>query len=367
MGLEESSQREWKRRLVQDALQRIAGIAGVEVDQPITVGGDLGYRNKVELVLGRDADARPVIGFHEAGGLSGVVDVTDCAVQHDSANRVLLATRRILLEEPNLWPASTYRREDPFRLVIRRSWSTGALLVAVRETRAEFPAISEFTRRLTVACPELRSVARLRARPGRRGGTRVEAIHGPDWIEERVGELTFRLPASSFLQVNTEVGSALVHLVTSVAAPGEGVPVLDLYGGVGSIGLHLARRGARVTVCEADRTAVVCGRQAIRAHRLTGVRFYHGDVRGFLEAEEPPAGAGEIIVANPPRDGLGRGVSQAILARRPARVILVSCDPPTMARDLRALTGGDMRLNRVSPLDMFPQTSHVETVAVLDR
>jgi len=365
MVLEEGAQREWKRELVRDALQRIGKISEIEVEPVAGVGSSLGYRNKTEMLLGLDPDGRPAIGYHGTGGKSGAVDVAACAVQRDSANVALAAARRILLDSRSPWLKTVFRVEEPFRLVIRSSSKDGAVLVAVRETRRRFPSLRAFARRLTRDCAAVRGVVRLMARPGRRGGTRVEAIHGPDWVEERIGELTLRLPASSFLQVNTEVATALVRLVTEIAAPDGSTQAMDLYGGVGTIGLHLALRGAAVTVCEADRAAVACGLSTSQAQGLDRVRFVHSDVRSFLESGAGPGAPDELIVANPPRGGFGRGVAEAILCRRPGKLILVSCDPPTLARDLRVLVQGGLRVTRVSPLDMFPQTSHVETVAVL--
>ena len=366
MPLDEGVQRDWKRRQVQDALQRIGGLAGAEVEPVRTRGPVLGYRNKVELALGRSLAGEPVLGFHGGGSSSGVVDVACCPLQHDGANFVLDAARRLLLDPQRAWSAA-FEKEGCFRLVLRRSWLTGEILVALRETRSKFPGLDEFASELAQACPEVQGVVRIVAREGRRGGARVERVLGRDWIDERVGELTFRLPALSFLQVSTVMAAELVQLVAECAAPTQETEVLDLYGGVGSIGLHLALRGARVTVCEADRTAVGCGRRTARKAELSRASFVTGDVGDFLKSAAPARRGPETIVANPPRDGLGRGVAKAILQRRPKEVILVSCDPPTLARDLGRLVQGGLAPVRVSPLDMFPQTSHIETVVHLRR
>ena len=112
---------------------------------------------------------------------------------------------------------------------------------------------------------------------------------------------------------------------------------------------------------------MVCGRAAVRHFRLAQAEFVQADVGAFLASESSKGASGELILANPPRGGLDRGVPQAIVARRPARVILVSCDPPTLGRDLKLLVEGGLRLRRVTPLDMFPQTSHIETMLLLEN
>jgi len=366
MPLEEELQRDWKRRQVQDALERIGGLSGAEVEPVLAKGPGIGYRNKVELALGRGAAGEPVLGFHGSSPDGGIVDVACCPVQHDGANFVLEAARRLLLDPEGPWKTA-FTAKDVFRLVLRRSWLTGEILVGLREAGARFPDVETFAQQLAEACPEVQGVVRIVARPGRRGGARVERVLGRDWIDERVGELTFRLPALSFLQVSTVMAAELVRVVSECACPAEGTEALDLYGGVGSIGLHLALRGARVTVCEADRMAVACGRRTSRREGLSLATFVTGDVLDFLASAAPPWRGPETVVANPPRDGLGRGVVEAILARKPEQVVLVSCDPPTLARDLGRLVRGGLEVARVRPLDMFPQTSHIETVVHLKR
>lgn len=366
MALGEREQSEFKRRLVTEALRRIGGLEGVEVEPLRSAAATLGYRSKVEFTLGQDGAGERVVGLHSSGSPRELVDVTRCAVQHEAANSVLDSARRLLLDRRGPWAAAFEACGfEPFRLVLRRSSLTGEILVALRETTAPFPDAASLARRLMAAHPEVVGVVRLAARRGRRGGTRTLAVAGRRSLDERVGGITFRLPAASFLQVHPEMGSLLVDLVLESAGPVGGAEVLDLYAGVGAFGLELARRGARVTLCEADRAAIVAGRQAARRHELGGVGFAQGDVGALLESRRAGGLGADLIVANPPRTGLGRGVVAAILAQRPRRVVLVSCDPATLARDAHGLVAGGLHIERVVPLDMFPQTAHVETVMCL--
>jgi 23S rRNA (uracil-5-)-methyltransferase RumA len=367
MVLSESDQREWKRRILADALARLGGFGDPVLDPVAVVSEELGYRNKVEFSLGRDADGKRVVGLHPSAGGSALVDVPACPLQHSAANAVLGSARQFLLD-PDRAAAIRWPGRDEARLVVRRSGGTGQLLVGLRSTTEPFPLAAELAEHLASRHPNLRGVVRITARSRRRGGSRVETLWGHPHIIERVGGQKFRLPAATFLQVNSAASEELVRRVTQAAQPLQRRSVLDLYGGVGAYGFAMSRAGAgSVLVCDADRDAIECGRRAARDSKTGGIRFVHADAAGFLR-EKVAHGAGfDVVVANPPRTGLGRGSVGSILGVRPSRVVVVSCDPATLARDLRALVEGGCSLQKVTPLDMFPQTAHIEAIALLAR
>jgi 23S rRNA (uracil1939-C5)-methyltransferase len=140
--------------------------------------------------------------------------------------------------------------------------------------------------------------------------------------------------------------------------------LLELYGGIGAVSLALARRGAAATVVDADAAAIACGAQAAREAGLPSVEFARADVSAFLGGSRG-APRPDLVVADPPRTGLGKGVALQIAALRPPRIALVSCDPATLARDLAVLSASGYAVLRVTPFDLFPQTAHVEAVAWL--
>ncbi len=296
-------------------------------------------------------------------GRRAVVDLSECPLQSAAANALLATIRDFVGAHPD-----TGRRiveQGPFRILIRES-STGERLVGLWGAEHRFPSARELASALAAADVRADSVVLLHAKPGRRGGVRVEPLHGTSSITERVGEFSFRLPAASFMQVNPEGAAALVRLVREMAGDVAGRRVLDLFGGVGAFGLQLARAGARwVVVCDADRDAVAAGRRSAREAGLTNTRFVHDTVPAYLRSQRGKGA--DVVVANPPRTGFGRGVADAILRLEPRKVILVSCDPPTLARDLKPFLSAGYRLERVAPVDLFPQTHHVEAVVLLTR
>jgi 23S rRNA (uracil1939-C5)-methyltransferase len=176
--------------------------------------------------------------------------------------------------------------------------------------------------------------------------------------------VAFEVPAGSFVQVNPGAAEVLLDQVRAACGPVAGRRVLELYGGMGVFGLALAREGARVTVCEADPQAIDAGRRAAWAAGLRA-SFVQGDVaRELVRARGRPW---DLVLADPPRTGLAPGVAGAIAVLAPARIVLVSCDPATLARDLASLHGNGYAVERVVPVDLFPQTPHVETVTTLGR
>jgi 23S rRNA (uracil1939-C5)-methyltransferase len=365
MVLGEGDQATWKRRTLLDALERVGRLCEPPVEPLIAPGGPTGYRNKVEFGLGQDRSGRPAVGLHSAVQPGRLVDLDCCLLQHEAANEVLRTARRVLLDPP---PAPGERGDGPdrFRLVLRRSWSSGRIVVVLRESARPFPRSEALVRAITASHTEVSGVVRVRARPGRRGGALSTTLFGVPWLEERLGKHEFRLPPSTFLQVNGVAAAELVRLVIEAGRPHAGDRVLDLYGGVGVYGLALLAQGAgAVEVCDADGAAVACGRAAARKAGRRGIRFHQADAGTFLAGLPRGQGGFDLLVANPPRTGLGPGVAKRILDLRPARIVMVSCDPATLARDLRDLVGGGYGLQRVTPLDMFPQTAHVEAVATL--
>ncbi|HXV76694.1 MAG TPA: hypothetical protein VD788_10275, partial [Candidatus Polarisedimenticolaceae bacterium] len=252
------------------------------------------------------------------------------------------------------------------RIVVRTAEFSGEVGVGLY-ARAGVSGLDRLAARLMERVPELAGVVRLHSPHGRRGGTRAEVMAGRGWIVEQVAGFRLELPATSFLQVSRAAAEALVERVAETAPALDGCHVLDLYGGVGLHALTAVRGGAAsATVCEADVEAVRCGRETAARSRSSGVRYVHADVGRFLARPAARAAAPHWVIANPPRSGLGTGVARAIRALGACRLSLVSCDPATLARDLALLVeGGRYGIERIVPLDPFPQTAHVEVVATL--
>lgn len=362
MPFPEDLQRSLKVGLLRDALQRIGRLTIPELEPVRSPAAPLGYRNRVEFGVRGGGDRAATVGLHGAGGHE-LVDVERCLLQDDAANAVLSSAREFL--------SARRVREGPafgLRLGIRRASGSGQLLVSLRAPGArrfrDAPALARF---LSERHDELVGVVELSAPRGGRGGLRTRVLAGRDWLEERSGALRIELPAGSFAQVSTDGADELVRLVGEMSLPRPLGCVVDLYGGLGLFGMQLARDGAeRVTVCDADADAIDAGRRIASAEGFAQVRHVHADAAAFVARKE--LGRPDVVVANPPRGGLAREVVRVLGELAPRLVILVSCDAATLARDLARLVGdGRYRIDRIVPVDLFPQTAHLEAVVRLTR
>jgi 23S rRNA (uracil1939-C5)-methyltransferase len=185
---------------------------------------------------------------------------------------------------------------------------------------------------------------------------------GSSHIRETVGGLSLRISPGSFFQVNTVQAEKLIDIVRDYLRPAEDSVLLDAYCGVGTFGLALAPQVAEVIGIEESSSAIADAR--INAEGLDQVSFFEGRVEQVLPDLEAPL---DLVILDPPRSGCRPDVLRALLERSPLRIAYVSCDPATLARDLRVLIDGGYELQEVQPVDMFPQTAHIEAVALLTR
>lgn len=362
MPLREDEQRSWKRRIVRDALVRIGRIPEPPVDEVRAPVPEVRYRNRVEFSVGPDRSGSRVLGLHPSGNPDEWVDVAACLLQSVEADAVLGTIREFILRgagaEDPVWDPT----DEPVRITIRWSRPTERIGVVLRPPADLPPSARELGRRLLDVHPTVQSVIWVSGTPGRRGAARSSLIAGEDRIEDVVGGVRVPVPPHAFTQVS-ETGSAeLIDLVVEDA--GSPTTVIELFGGMGAFAFPLAEGGAEVVVVEADRSAVEAGRRAAELCGLADrVTFRRERVERFIRALVPSARRPDVIVADPPRAGLGVDLARKMAALGIDRVVLVSCDPGTLARDARVFVEDGYRLDRVVPVDLFPQTPHVETVA----
>ena len=328
------AQRAAKAAIVREQLARLGGIRDVDV-RPVRAAPDAwGYRARITLV----ADGRR-LGFHRARS-HRLVEVDDCAI----ADPVLSAH----LETARTW-ASTLRGA-PTRVTLARA-PDGVVLVAALPAKPVPPDVSA-TERLLAASAAVRGAILVGA------GTRI-VVGDPGLRVPVEPDLALEVPADAFTQVHAAANLLLVAAVLEASQLGPGSRILDLYCGAGNFALPLARRGASVTGIERSAIAVDAARANAARLGLTA-RFHCAAVEDML-GRLPPQPV-DLVVLDPPRSG-APGVARVLAGRRPPRVVYVSCDPATLARDARALTATGYRLAHVQPVDLFPQTYHVETVA----
>ncbi len=362
------AQLEHKRAVVVDALRRIARMPETPVAPTLASPKEWGYRNKVQVPFGSNAGSL-IAGFYESGS-HRIVDLAECAVQPPVAVRLTLKVKQ-LAAACRLAPYDEKSGRGWLRHLLVRTNSAGKALATIVSRTPEFPRRTEFLGELRASFPELIGLWH-NVQP-----EKTSVILGPGWrriwgaptIEETLGPFRFLCSPSSFLQVNTPACEVLYNAVSEALREGgrQWSCIVDVYSGVGTISLWIARHARGVIGIEESRPAV---QDAIANAKLNGVRnvrFHAGRAEALLprilkDAPDPCA-----VVADPPRRGLAVPVLRHLTSRRISRLVYVSCDPATFARDAGYLAKSGFALKRVSPVDLFPQTSHVELVGLFDR
>jgi 23S rRNA (uracil1939-C5)-methyltransferase len=322
------TQLQYKRSIVRAQLQRIAGLRDATVLPTLGMSDPWHYRNHVQFSVSRAGK----LGFMAAGSRK-VVPIERCLLMPP------------LLEE--VFDSLDIELSGLQRLSLRAGINTGEQMI-IFEMESDQPPELEVG--LPISCALLLS-----------DGTAVTLVGSP-YIHELVAGRTYRISAASFFQVNTPQTEKLVSLVSTYLSPGPDSIVLDAYCGVGTFALDLAAKAKQVIGIENNNAAIVDARA--NAAEMDNVVFVHGPVEEIIPTLDV---TGPLVVIDPPRTGLDKTALSALVNLAPERIVYVSCDPATLARDVKRLLASGYSLREVQPLDMFPQTYHIECVALLEH
>jgi 23S rRNA (uracil1939-C5)-methyltransferase len=356
----------FKEKQVRDCLERLGGQADFELRPIVGAPEIFGYRNKMEFtVAGGAGDAR--IGLHAAERYDVVLDIERCLLQSESMNALLAEVR----DQARVRRLSVYDQaseEGLLRFVtLREGRHTGEVMVNVVAAAPDVEALAPVAEALRTRVPATTSV--ILNVNGKKAsvavGTEEHVLHGRDHITERLEGVTFQVSANSFFQTNTRQAGRLFEIVAEGADLSGDETLLDLYSGTGAISLLLARRCRHVYGVELAAAAVADAVRNAAANGITNCTFLSGEVRYALPALLADGVRADVVVADPPRAGFHPKALKALGLLAPARVVYVSCNPSTLARDVGDLAPHGYRLEWVQPVDMFPHTPHIEAVARL--
>ncbi len=407
-------QLEIKHAQVDDALRRIGRLDGFELEQIVPALEQWRYRNKLEYSFGGGrgghgtsgaaGEGGLVCGFHAPAGGNSVVAIEDCLLASERGNlarEVALAWCRA--QGLGAWerdrgsagrgsrdphdPHDVHANVDADReraarvgaapdgrarlrnLVVREGRRTGKLQIRIVTTDGELEA-GALAQALSEALGEsLAGVlwTRSRSLAETTAGGDTELVWGEAELPERLGELDLRISPEAFFQTNTEMAELLYGVVVEYAALEGWERVYDLYSGIGTIALTLAPRAGELWGIELVEEAVADAIAAARRNEIGGVQFFAGDTRLALGELVERAGRPDVVVVDPPRAGLSQKVVRRIIEASPKRIVYVSCNPTTLAPNAAQLVEAGWVLKKVRPVDMFPQTHHIECVALLER
>jgi 23S rRNA (uracil1939-C5)-methyltransferase len=356
-----------KEQWVRDSLQRLAGLADLPLEPILPAASQFGYRNKMEYSFAQ-GDEAPVLGLHKAGRWDEVLPISECLLTSELGNAIRNRIAAWAREEK--LPAYDQSTHEGYlrHLVVREGRNTGQALVQLVTAEGErfdrerlIEVLAEFPQVRSIHWSVNTGVAEVTNLPS-------ELLYGEDAIEEEIDGLRFRVRPNAFLQTNTEMATELYRVAREFAGLVGGETVYDLYCGIGTIGLALAAQAMTVWGIEISEESVACAIENQELNAIGNAAFFAGNVGEVLQELRDRAGAPDVVVVDPPRAGLAGKALKRLGELEAPRVVYVSCNPTTLAGDLKRL-GEDYgyRLVRAKPVDMFPHTPHVECVALLER
>jgi 23S rRNA (uracil1939-C5)-methyltransferase len=367
IGMRYAEQVKWKHEQVRAELAAYPTLQKVTVHPVLSPNQRMHYRTTAKLAVA-GTHAEPYIGIYRRAS-HDVVDLEECPLHHALVNRVIKAASEGIskLKVP-IWQEKN--KSGILRyLVVRVSASSGAAMVTFVTYRRAFNEIHHLARYVQERIPQVAVVCQ-NVNPSEGNvifGAHDHFLTKQQTVQDRIGEVEMLISPRSLLQVHNEAAALLYNAVLERAGLDGRQIVLDLYCGIGGIALTLAPHAKRVLGVEVNPDAVSDARRNAKLNHRRNCRFEAGDVRELLADLAEEGERFDLVVLNPPRKGCEREVLQQVAGLAPQRIVYVSCSPQTLARDLDILSGLGYDCRELQPVDMFPQTPHVENVALLER
>jgi 23S rRNA (uracil1939-C5)-methyltransferase len=351
-----------KAEQVDDALRRIGRLDGYELEPIVPAVEQWRYRNKLEYSFGTGPEGELVCGFHAPGSWETILHLDDCLLASERGNELRRAVLAWCRTEG--FDAYDRRAQSGFlrNLVVREGRRTGQFQVRLVTSEGDLDtdSLRAAIQVHSLLWTQVPGVAEVSSGP-------TEIVDGAPTFDEELGDLSVRISPEAFFQTNTEMAEQLYGVAAGYAALQGWERVYDLFCGIGTIGLSLAPRAGELFGLEIVEEAVADAIANARLNQISNAQFFAGDVRTSMRELVERAGRPDVVVVDPPRAGLSQKVVRRIIESAPRRIVYVSCNPTTLAPNAAQLVEAGYALRRVRPVDMFPQTPHIECVALLER
>ena len=359
----------FKKKQVIACLERIGGLEDVEIKEVIGSVELFQYRNKMEFSFNTCEEEGFALGMHRRGRFDEVFDLQTCYLQIPKANEIVTWIREYVkqtgLEVYNVINHTGYMRF----LVIRVGKRTGQIMVNIVTNYGEFPNRRNFVMSLKEAFPEVATI--VHNQNGQKSNIAVgeieDVLYGTGHIEERLFDYRFRIRANSFFQTNPIQTESLFRAAFDMLNPQPTDRLLDLYCGTGSIGILVSNYVREVVGVELVADAIAMARENAKLNQVENITFFEGDVRSYLKQRDQSLDAFNVIVLDPPRAGLHPKALKRVIELGADKVLYISCNPATFARDAAQFVEVGYKLPCVQPVDMFPHTMHIEVVGLFSR
>ena len=357
-----------KQQRVADALERIGGFHSLPVEPILGAENRQGYRNKALLPLGRDRDGRLVMGFYAVNS-HRIIDCQACRLHPPEFNTLMEAFRAWAGKSGETVYDEAAHKGTLRRLYLRKGSNTGEVMACVVINGDRLRDEKSLVGALRAAVPELTTVVLNinRDKTNVALGQKLRTLYGPGYIQDNLCGLTFRISPLSFYQVNAAQAQRLYEKAAEFAALEPGDTLLDLYCGTGTIGLSMATQAESLTGVEVIPQAVENARENARRNGVANAEFFCGDAGAVAQRLGAEGIRPQVICVDPPRKGLASEVPAILAGMAPERIVYVSCDPATLARDVDRFVQLGYRPVQAQGVDLFPRTAHVETVCLLSK
>jgi len=374
-----AEQLKFKKKIVADAFERIGKIDFPQMPDVLGCENNFYYRNKLEFAFtdrrwlteteirsGATYEHRNALGFHVPGSFSGVIDIEKCWLQADPSNQIRIAVKEFALKNGYTF-FNLKDQNGLLRNLMIRTTSTGEVLVLISFYENEEEKIEVLLSYVDETFPQITSLQYVIN--GKRNDTiydlEPKVYKGNAYIIEQLGNYRFKIGTKSFFQTNSVQAKALYDITKDFAALKPDDVVYDLYTGVGSIALYVSDSCKRVVGVELIEAAIADAKENAKLNSVDNCTFYAGDMRMVLKPEFIATnGKPDVVITDPPRAGMHEDVVKMLLQLEAPKIVYVSCNPATQARDLQLLSE-KYEVVRVQPVDMFPHTTHIENVAEL--
>ena len=369
----------YKQKQVKDNLERIGRIGHQPLEPILGSAKTAYYRNKLEYTFSNNswltseqiqsgaAYDRNALGFHIPGRFDKILDIKHCYLQPEPSNNIRLAVRQYALQHQLVF-FDMVKMEGFLRNLIIRTANTGDVMVIVQVYYEDMPALNGLLEHLKNNFPDITSLQYVINGKGNETFHDLEVVcyHGKAYIDEEMEGLIFRVGPKSFYQTNAGQAYELYRIAREMAGLTGQEVVYDLYTGAGTIANFLARQCKEVIGVEYVESAIEDAKLNSRINNIGNTKFFAGDMRGVLdEAFVAEHGQPDVVITDPPRAGMHPDVVEKLNQLQAKRIVYVSCNPATQARDIAALSV-HYEVTKIQPVDMFPQTHHVENVVTLE-
>jgi 23S rRNA (uracil1939-C5)-methyltransferase len=352
-GLPYERQLAHKSEQVEEALRRIGELDGFELEAIVPAEEQWRYRNKLEYSFGEDEDGEPTLGFHARGRWDLIVDVEDCHLASEAGNEARNAVRAWAREESVPAYDAGARRGVLRNLAVREGRRTGQLQTRLVTSPARFPR------------PPVDLHTQIEGDSGGTDGP--TGVLGAERLREELCGLKLEMSHGAFFQTNTEMAERLYGVAAEFAGLSGRERVFDLYCGIGTIGLTLAGQAGEVWGLEIVPEAIADAERNAERNGIENAHFLAANARTGVRPLIEKAGKADVVVIDPPRAGLSQKIVRRVLECEAKKIVYVSCNPTTLAPNAAQLAEAGYRLTRVRPVDMFPQTPHIECVALFEK